>query len=148
VDGHKKEAVMLVKEIMRPKLESILPSASLRDAAQKMRDMNVGSLAVWEDGRLIGMITDRDICCRGVADVYDPSRTAVREIMSREVSFCFTDDTVTHAVRQMEERHIRRLAVLNHDKSVAGFLSVDDVAHYSRQLAGEVLEYARPTQQH
>ena len=135
---------MLVREIMTHKMESILPTATLREAAQKMRDLKLGSLPVTEDGRLIGMITDRDICCRGVADSFDPARTEVREIMSRDVAFCFSDDAVTDAVRQMEGRHIRRLAVLNHDKSIAGFLSVDDVAHYSRQLAGEVLETMRP----
>lgn len=135
---------MLVKEIMSRKLESILPSASLRDAAQKMRDFNLGSLPVAEDGKLLGMITDRDICCRGIADGFDPVRTEVREIMTRDVNFCFSDDTVTDAVRQMEEHHIRRLAVLNHDKTMAGFLSVDDLAHYSRQLAGEVLDTVRP----
>ena len=137
---------MLVREIMRSKLESILPSASLRDAAQKMRDLNFGSLPVAEDGKLLGMITDRDICCRGVADGFDPATTDVREIMSRDISFCFSDDSVTDAVRQMESRHIRRLAVLNHDKTVAGFLSVDDLAHYSRQLAGEVLDTVRPAE--
>jgi CBS domain-containing protein len=141
-----KEINMLVREIMTPKMEWIEPSATLREAARKMRDLNLGSLAVSENGKLIGMVTDRDICCRGVADDFDPLRTQVREIMSREVSFCFSDDSVTVAVRQMESRHIRRLAVLNHDKSIAGFLSVDDLAHYSRQLAGEVLESARPAQ--
>jgi CBS domain-containing protein len=134
---------MLVREIMSHKLETILPSASLHEAAQKMRDLGVGSLPVAEDGRLIGMITDRDICCRGVADGFDPANTDVREIMSHDVSFCFSDDVVTQAARQMEDRRIRRVVVLNRDKSIAGFLSVDDVAHYSRQLAGEVLDSVR-----
>jgi CBS domain-containing protein len=137
---------MLVREIMTHKLESILPTASLCEAAQKMRDLKLGSLPVAKDGKLIGMITDRDICCRGVADGFDAERTEVREIMSRQISFCFSDDNVTDAVRQMEEHHIRRLAVLNRDKTMAGFLSVDDLAHYSRQLAGEVLDSVRPTQ--
>jgi len=136
---------MLVKEIMTPKVESILPTASLHEAARKMRDLNLGSLPVMEDGKLLGMITDRDICCRGVADEFDPMRTAVQEIMSRDISFCFSDDTVAHAAKQMEDRHIRRLAVLDHDKNITGLLSVDDVAHYSRQLAGEVLDAVRPT---
>jgi len=131
---------MLVKEIMTRKMETILPHDSLRDAAQKMRDLKLGSLAVAEDGKLVGMITDRDICCRGIADGFDPASTTVSEIMSRDVGFCFSDDSVNDAVRMMEHRHIRRLPVLNHDKSVAGFLSVDDVAHYSRQLAGEVID--------
>jgi len=101
---------MLVKEIMTRKLESISPTATLREAARKMRDLNLGSLPVAENGKLIGIITDRDICCRGVADGFDPVLTVVREIMSRDLSFCFSDDSVTDAVRQMEGLHIRRLA--------------------------------------
>jgi len=136
---------MQVKEIMTEKLVSIMPNATLSEAARKMRDLNLGSLPVMESGKLLGMITDRDICCRGVADGFDPARAEVREIMTPDVEFCFSDDSVTHAARQMEKRHVRRLAVLNHDKTIAGFLSVDDLAHYSRQLAGEVLDHARPT---
>ena len=135
---------MLVKEIMTHRLESISPTATLSEAARKMRTFNIGSLPVVENGRLIGIITDRDICCRGVADDYDPVRAEVRQIMSHDIAFCFSYDTVNDAVRQMEQRHIRRLAVLNSDKTIAGFLSVDDLAHYSRQLAGEVLDSARP----
>lgn len=135
---------MLVKEIMTHKLESVPPTTSLREVAQKMRALNIGSLPVAENGKLIGMITDRDICCRGVADGFEPDRTEVREIMSRDVAFCFSYDTVSDAVRLMEQHHIRRLAVLNSDKSVAGFLSVDDLAHFSRSLAGEVLDTVGP----
>jgi CBS domain-containing protein len=135
---------MLVKEIMTPKMETVSPSLTLRDAARKMRDLNIGALPIWEDGRLIGMVTDRDICCRGVADGFDPATAAVREVMSRDVAFCFSDDKVPDAAQQMERKHIRRLAVLNHDNSLAGLLSVDDVARYSRHLAGEVIDWARP----
>jgi CBS domain-containing protein len=140
-----KEIDMLVKKIMTHKLESILPTASLREAAQMMRDLKLGLLPVAENGKLIGMVTDRDICCRGMANGFDPASTTVSEIMSRDVWFCFSDDKVTDAVRQMEEHHIRRLAVLNRDKTMAGLLSVDDLAHYSHQLAGEVLNYVRPS---
>jgi CBS domain-containing protein len=137
---------MLVKEIMTQKLESIPPTSTLLEAARTMRDLNLGSLPVADNGKLIGMITDRDICCRAVASGFDPVRTTVREIMSRDISFCFSDDNVNEAVRQMEGLQIRRLAVLNHDKSIAGFLSVDDLAHYSRLLAGGVLDSVRPVQ--
>lgn len=131
---------MLVKEIMRHKLVSIPPTTTLRAAARKMRDLNAGSLPVAENGRLIGVITDRDVCCRGVADDFDPALTEVREIMSHDAGFCFSYDTVSDAVRQMEQRHIQQIAVLNSDKSIAGFLTLDDIAHFSRQLAGEVLD--------
>ncbi|HJX16760.1 MAG TPA: CBS domain-containing protein [Acidiferrobacterales bacterium] len=133
---------MLVKEIMTRKLDSILPTASLRDAARKMRTLNTGSLPVVENARLIGIITEHDICCHGVADDFDPVLTPVRAIMSRDAAFCFSYDTVNDAVRQMEQRHIQEIAVLNSDKTLAGFLSVDDIAHFSRQLAGELLESA------
>ena len=133
---------MLVKEIMTHKIVTVPPTTSLREAAQKMRALNIGSLTVAKDGKLIGMITDRDICCRGVADGFDPAITEVREIMSHDIAFCFSYDTVNDAVRQMEQRHIQEIAVLNSDKTLAGFLSVDDIAHFSRQLAGELLESA------
>jgi CBS-domain-containing membrane protein len=82
-----------------------------------------------------------------VAESFDPATTEVSEVMSRDIWFCFGDDNVTDAVQQMEAHHIRRLAVLNRDKTMAGFLSVDDLAHYSPELAGEVLDYVRPAQQ-
>lgn len=134
---------MLVKEIMTHKMESVSPTALLREAARKMRELDVGSLPVVDNGMLVGMITDRDICCRGVADALDPMRTPVREIMSRDLEFCFSDDSVTEAVRLMEFHQIRRLPVLNYDKTIAGFLSVDDITQYSCQLAGEVLDSLR-----
>lgn len=135
---------MLVKEIMTPRMESVEPGWSLQKTARKMRDINIGSLPVWENGELLGMVTDRDICCRAVAEGRDGSRTTVREIMSRDVTCCFSDDDVADAAQLMERKHIRRLAVLNRDRTMAGFLSVDDLAHHSYQLAGYVLDAARP----
>jgi predicted transcriptional regulator len=133
---------MLVKEIMSPKAESIEPGLSLQETATKMRDLNIGSLPVWEDGEIIGMITDRDICCRGVADDRDPVTTTVRDIMSRDVAYCFDDQECDDAAHMMEDKHIRRLAVLNREKAMVGFLSVDDLARCSHDLAGVVLEAA------
>lgn len=135
---------MQVKEIMTSKMESTSPDLSIQGAARRMRDLQIGSLPVWENGKLIGIVTDRDICCRAIADDLDPSKTTVREIMTHEVAFCFGDDDIANAAHLMEGKHLRRLAVLNHDKTMAGFLSVDDLARYSHQLAGEVLEAAKP----
>jgi CBS domain-containing protein len=136
---------MLVKEVMTPSMDSVDPGLSLQEAARKMRDINIGSLPVWEKGELLGMITDRDICCRAVAEGRDAARTTVREVMSRDATCCFSDDDIADAAQLMERKHIRRLAVLNHDRTMAGFLSVDDLAHYSHQLAGYVLDAARAT---
>ena len=136
---------MLVKQIMTPGMDAVGPDLTLQEAACKMRDSNVGSLPVADRGELIGMITDRDICCRALAEGRDPARTTVREIMSRDVTCCFSDDDVADAAQLMERKHIRRLAVLNRDRTMAGFLSVDDLAHHSHQLAGYVLDAARAT---
>lgn len=136
---------MQVKEIMTSKMESAGPDLSIQEAARRMRDLEIGSLPVWENGKLIGIVTDRDICCRAIANGLDPSKTTVREIMTGEVAFCFGDDDIANAARLMEGKHLRRLAVLNHDRTMAGFLSVDDLALVSHQLAGEVLEAAKPT---
>jgi CBS domain-containing protein len=134
---------MLVKEIMTPSVDAVRPDATLQEAARRMRDTNVGSLPVSEAGKLLGMITDRDICCRAVAEGRDTARATVQEVMSRELMSCFSDDDIAEAAQLMERKHIRRLAVLNRDHTMAGFLSVDDLAHHSHQLAGYVLDAAR-----
>ncbi len=137
---------MLVKEIMTPKVESVEPGLSLQDTAGKMRDKNIGSLPVWEDGQMIGMITDRDICCRAVADGRDPTTTTVRDIMSKDVTYCFDDQDCADAAHLMEDKHIRRMAVMDREKAMVGFISVDDLARCSHDLAGEVLEAAASPQ--
>lgn len=133
---------MLVKEVMTSKVQSVNSDLPLQDCARQMRDLNIGSLPVSKNGRLIGMITDRDICCRAVAEGLDLKKTMAADIMSKDVTWCFDDQDCTEAAHLMEDKHIRRLAVLNHDKAPVGFLSVDDLVRCSRELAGEVLEAA------
>jgi CBS domain-containing protein len=136
----RKENVMQVKEIMTPKVEWIAPDTTIQESARKMRELNVGSLPVWTDGELIGMVTDRDICCRAVADGHDPATTKVRDIMSAEATYCFEDQELSEVAQLMEEKHIRRLTVFDRDKAMVGFLSVGDLARSSHDLAGEVIE--------
>lgn len=133
---------MRVSELMSKHVEAIAPDSNLRQATRKMRDLNIGSLPVVQDGKLVGMITDRDISCFGVAMGRDPTTTPIEKIMSRDVATCYDDDDITDAAHLMEQRHIRRLAVLDHDNKVTGLLSVDDLARGSHELAGAVLEAA------
>ena len=135
---------MRVEEIMSTKIESVGPELSLKEAARMMRDLNVGSLPVKEKDKLIGIITDRDICCRAVGQGLDGGTTTVREIMSEDITHCYSDQDVADAAHLMEDKHIRRLAVFTRDEAMAGFLSVDDLARASHDLAGEVLEAVRP----
>ncbi|MDH5633460.1 MAG: CBS domain-containing protein [Gammaproteobacteria bacterium] len=133
---------MKVQEIMTAKVESIKSTATLRQAARTMKDLNIGSLLIIEDDQLLGIITDRDISCFAIAMGHDLNSTPVSKVMTREVTTCFDDADISEAARLMEDQKVRRLAVLRHDNSMAGFLSVDDLARYSHELAGEVLKAA------
>lgn len=135
---------MLVKEVMSDHLETITPTATVKECASKMDELGVGALPVWEDGRPVGVITDRDICCRVVSAGKDPARTPARAIMTGVVSSCFDDQDCAEAARLMKEKGVRRLTVLNRKRAMVGVLSVDDLARCSHDLAGEVLEAVAP----
>jgi len=133
---------MQVKEIMTSNAETISSDANLIEAAQKMRTLEVGALPVWETDELVGMITDRDITVRAIAEGKDPSNTHVSEIMTRETLCCFEDDDIHEAAEMMEEKSIHRLVVLSSDGETAGFVSLADFAVKSRdeRLAWQILE--------
>ncbi|SRR5579884_2183092 len=133
---------MLVREVMTREVECVAPDATLQQAAQKMRDLDVGPLPVCDNDRLAGMITDRDIAVRAVAEGRDPKATRVRDAMTAGVDYCFEDDDVGQAARVMKEKQIRRLAVLNHDKRLVGIVSLGDLAVETgdAHLAGHTLE--------
>lgn len=129
---------MLVKEAMTPHAEWIDPGVSLRDAAITMRDRNIGCLPVGENDRLIGMITDRDIVCRGVAESADPAAIKARDVMSKGITWCFEDQDLEDAARLMEEKKIHHLPVLSRQKRMVGLLSMSDLA-----LKGSQTLYSR-----
>src|SRR3954467_9998326 len=105
---------MTIKDIMTPKPECVSPDTTLQEAARKMRDLDVGPLPVCgDDDRLAGMITDRDITIRAVAEGKDPKTATVREAMTEEVVYGFEDQDLDDAARVMEQKQIRRLTVLN-----------------------------------
>lgn len=133
---------MQVKEIMTCNVETINSDANLIEAAQKMRSLEVGALPVWANDELIGMITDRDITVRAIAEEKDPSSTSVKEIMTSDICCCFEDDDIHEAAGMMEEKSIHRLLVLNSDNEPVGFVSLADFAVKSRdeRLAWEILE--------
>ncbi len=138
---------MQVKEIMSTEVTWVGPDLPLNQAAKKMRDLNVGCLPVGKDDRLVGMITDRDIICRAVANGRNPARTTIADAMSKGISYCFDDQEVAEAAQLMEKKQIHRLPVLNRKKRMVGILSLGDLAlHASHELTGEVVEaVSRPT---
>ena len=134
------EATMLVKDVMTRQVEWVDPEITLLDAAKKMHDKDIGALPVGEDDRIIGMVTDRDITCRGVAQNLSPASTPVRKVMTENLIWCFDDQTIEDAAHLMEGKRVRRLAVMNPEKRLVGFLSVGDLAHRAHGLSGEILD--------
>lgn len=135
---------MLVKDAMSTQIEAVAPDTTAQECARRMRKADVGALPVWENGRLIGIVTDRDICCRVVGAGRDPATATAREIMTRDVASCLDDEDCVDAARLMQSKRLRRLAVMNRNNAMVGLLSVDDIARYSHDLAGEILEAASP----
>lgn len=133
---------MRVSELMSKQVEAVRPDSNIRQATRKMRDLNVGSLPVLNDNELVGIVTDRDLACFAVAMGRDPESTPINKVMTTEVVTCYDDDDIVDAARLMEQGHIRRLAVMDHENKVTGLFSVDDLARGSHELAGAVLEAA------
>jgi len=133
---------MQVREIMTRGVEMIDLDSKICQAAEKMRSLNVGSLPVCEGDSIVGMLTDRDITIRAVADCKDPSQTSVSEVMTQGIIFCYEDDYIDDAARMMEDKGIYRLLVLNNENEPCGFLSVCDFAVKSQDehLTWEVVE--------
>lgn len=120
---------MLIRDCMTEKVEIANPGMSLREAAQKMRDGDFGVLPVGENDRLVGMLTDRDIVTRALANGADnPLNTKVREVMSENVYYCFEDQKVEEVAKNMGQNQIRRLPVLNRQKRLVGIVSLGDLA--------------------
>src|SRR5258706_304023 len=119
---------MLLREMMTAQIEDIPADATLMQAAQKMKLLDIGAIPVRENDRLVGMITDRDIAVRAVAEGRDPKKTPVRDAMSRNICFCYENDTVESAAKLMEEKQIRRLAVFDRSERAIGIVSLGDLA--------------------
>lgn len=123
------------------------PNASLVDAASLMRQLDVGAIPVCDNDRLAGMLTDRDIAIRAVADGRDPAHTTVRDAMSPGIIYVYEDQSIDEAAQVMEEHQVRRLPVLNRDKRLVGIVSLGDLAvQASARRAGDALkEVSQPT---
>ena len=118
---------MKVSEVMTRDVRVANPDQSIAEAAKLMAEIDAGALPVGESDRLVGVITDRDIVVRAVAERKSPD-TPVREVMSKEVLYCFEDDDVEDVVKNMGDVQVRRLPVVNRDKRLVGIVSIGDLA--------------------
>jgi len=121
---------MKVKDAMHKGVDWVSPDTPVTELAKLMRDHDVGAIPIGENDRLVGMVTDRDIVCKGLAqDNFNASSTTARDVMTAEIHCCRDDDDLAKAVRHMDELKVRRLPVINKSKRMVGILSLGDVSH-------------------
>jgi CBS domain-containing protein len=132
---------MKVLHIMSRSVESVTPTTPIAIAAEKMRDLDIGFLPVCENDRLLGTVTDRDITVRSVAQGRDPRLAPVSEIMTPSAFHCYEDEEVEEVARQMQDKEVRRILIVNREGHLSGVVSLGDIARTSGEtgLAGETL---------
>ncbi len=130
---------MKVRNAMHPGVEWVSPSTTVKELARLMREHDIGALPVGENDRLVGMVTDRDLVCRALAEGCNPDKVTAREIMTKGITYCLDNEELGDAIRIMEQKQIRRLPVINGEKRMVGILSLGDITAAQRELCGEVL---------
>ena len=131
---------MQVNQVMSNTVTFVTPDASLPDIARKMRDEDFGAVPVADQDRLVGMVTDRDIVVRCVAQGVDVRNTTARDVMSPRVLYCFEDESVESALQSMGANQVRRLPVINRDKRLVGVVSLGDLSKAAQDPAGDALK--------
>lgn len=132
---------MKLREIMTNNVEVIHPNDTLQSTAEKMRDRDIGFLPVCDGDRLIGILTDRDLITRALADDMDSKTMLGRDLVTSPAIYCFDDQSVDEAAKLMHDNQIRRLVILSRDKHMVGVISLRDLAMSADdKLSGEVLQ--------
>ena len=139
---------MKVQECMSRDVRVISPDDTIERAAQMMAQIDAGVLPVGKNDKLVGMITDRDIAIRGVAEGCSPD-ARVGDVMSQEVCYCYDDEDTDEVLENMAEIQVRRMPVVNHDTRLVGIVSISDLAKEEEREAGHALsEIAKPSGLH
>ncbi|MBV9286957.1 MAG: CBS domain-containing protein [Hyphomicrobiales bacterium] len=138
---------MKIRDVMTREAKLANPDDTLQHAAQLMKDGDCGILPVRDGDRLIGMITDRDIAVRAVAEGMAPT-AKVRDAMTTEVKYCFEDDDIADIGENMSDIQVRRLPVMDRNKRLVGIVSLGDLALNKPGTAKALKGIARPSGQH
>jgi CBS domain-containing protein len=121
------EVPMKVSEVMTRQPKVMPADKTVLEAARELAERDIGMLPVQQDDRLIGVLTDRDIVTRVVAQNRDPARTTIGSVLSGEPKYCFEDEDSEHVAQNMDELLVRRLPVMNRDKRLVGIVSIEDI---------------------
>jgi CBS domain-containing protein len=119
---------MKVKDVMHKGATWVETKTPVKKVAKLMRAEDIGAIPVGENDRLVGMVTDRDICCRAVGDSRDVKRLTARDVMTKPIVYCLEDQNIRAAVRLMKKSKLRRLPVINTKKRLVGMLSLGDIS--------------------
>ena len=138
---------MRIQDVMTAEVSFVRPDTPILEIARKMRDGNIGATPVVEDERLVGMVTDRDVVVRVIAEGGDVRTKTARDAMSPRILYCFADESVEAVLENMGDQQIRRLPVVDREKRLVGVVSLGDLAlSGKRKAAGEALqEISQPT---
>ena len=129
-----------VLDVMTRGVRSLSPQDTLQQAAQAMDELNIGSIPICNGEKLVGMVTDRDITIRGVATGKPADRTALDEVMTPQVTWCYEDQALQEALDQMQDDQIRRVPVVDRAHRLVGILSLGDVAAKTGSTDSDVAE--------
>ena len=131
---------MNIDKAMHKGAQWVSPDTPVSEVAALMKKDDIGSVPVGENDRLIGMITDRDLVLRVLPNGADPTKLKARDVMTKGIVYCRTDQSIEDAIHLMEDKKVRRLPVINDKKRLVGMLSLGDVSHHaSRELSGELV---------
>jgi CBS domain-containing protein len=131
---------MKVKDVMHRGATWMDPETPVSELAKMMRDQDIGAIPIGEDDKLVGMVTDRDIVCRGLANGGDCETLTARDVMTKPIVYCRTEEDVEEALQIMEKNRVRRLPVINEKKRLVGILTLGDLCdRLPHDLTGEVV---------
>lgn len=122
---------MQIKDIMSKNVEIVSPETLLNEVAKKMQQSDCGSVLVGDDDRLVGVITDRDLALRCVAESHDPAATNAEQVMTKQILYCHDTDLLEEVALDMTKNKVRRLPVLDQHKRLVGIVSLGDLAVHS-----------------
>ena len=131
---------MKVREIMTTNVECVSPDTPVTELANKMKTLDVGFIAICDNDRLAGTVTDRDIVIRGIAGGKNISTLKAKDVMTKEIFWCFEDEDVKEVARKMSEKEVRRKLILNKDKRLVGVVSIGDIAKVEEKESGKALK--------
>ena len=131
---------MKVKSSMHKGAQWMSPDTPVEMLANAMLEQDIGAIPIGENDRLIGMVTDRDIAVRAVANGKDVSKLTARDVMTDGIVWCRDSDDVTHAANLMQSRQVRRLPVIDKNKRIVGILRLDDLSHAATDRTAALVE--------